>query len=158
MAIDSKELLNHLRFIAPRELEEDWDNGGFQINLRRPAVNKILVCLEITHKVIDEAVNAGVDFIVTHHPLLFHKLDVIDKRTMTGAYVIKLIREGISVYAAHTAFDSVFGGNNDYLAELLGLEKIRKLKYWTPFGDQDKIGRIGSWSEPLTLAAAAERV
>ena len=158
MAIHFDELLEELRTIAPRELEEDWDNGGLQINMGKEHINKILICLEITRDVIKEAVDLGVDYIVTHHPLLFNKIDVVDANTITGNYTIKLIKHGITVYSAHTAFDFVFGGNNDYMADLLNLHKVRKLKIWTPFGDKELSGRVGILQEPITLQEAAALV
>lgn len=158
MAIAFEELLYALRTIAPRDLEEDWDNGGFQINMGNKTVHRILISLEITGEVIKEAVGLGVDFIVTHHPLFFHKLDVIDANTVIGHQAISLIKNGITVYSAHTSFDSAFGGNNDYLAELLDLQKVRKLKVWTPKGDQELIGRMGSFHDECTLAEAASLV
>lgn len=158
MAINFDELVAELRTIAPRELEEEWDNGGFQIKMANETVSKVMVALEITGQVIKEAVETGVDFIVTHHPLLFNKIDVVDGTTLTGSYVIKLVRHGISVYSAHTSFDTVFGGNNDYMAELLDLQKVRKLKLWTPFGDQELSGRVGVFREPMTLQEAARFV
>jgi dinuclear metal center YbgI/SA1388 family protein len=66
--------------------------------------------------------------IIAHHPLIFHKIGKIDYNNITGKYITELIRAGISVYSAHTSFDSVYGGNNDYLAELLGLQKIRRFQ------------------------------
>lgn len=158
MAIHFKELVTELRAIAPRELEEDWDNGGLQINMGKEEVNKVLISLEITGDVIQEAVNLGADFIVTHHPLIFNKIDVVDAETITGNYIIKLIQHGITVYSAHTAFDSVFGGNNDYLADLLDLQKVRKLKVWTPFGDKELIGRMGTFREACSLQEAGKLV
>jgi len=158
MAISCTDLLAGLRAIAPRELEEDWDNGGLQINMAKKSAEKVLVCLEITEKVIDEAVDLGADYIVTHHPLLFHKLDVIDGATVTGAYVIRLIRHGITVYSAHTSFDHVFGGNNDYLADLLHLKKVHRLKVWTPLGDKEYAGRVGTLLQPLSLREVGEKV
>ncbi|GAB1475252.1 Nif3-like dinuclear metal center hexameric protein [Bacillota bacterium] len=158
MGIPIEELLDQLRIIAPRELEEEWDNGGFQINMGNKQVKRILITLEITNAVIEEAVKLKADFIVTHHPLLMEKIDVVDADTLTGNYLIKLIKHGITVYAAHTSFDSVFGGNNDYLADLLDLQKVRKLKVWTPFGDKEMIGRVGSFRERLTLKEAASLV
>lgn len=158
MAINMGELLDQLRIIAPRELEEDWDNGGFQINMGNRQVKRILVALEITNAVIDEAAACKADFIVTHHPLLMEKIDVVDARTLTGNYIIKLIRQGITVYTAHTSFDSVFGGNNDYLADLLDLQKVRRLKIWTPLGDREIIGRMGTFPRPVTLKEAAALV
>ena len=158
MAIKIDELLDQLRIIAPRELEEEWDNGGFQINMGNKQVKRILVALEITNAVIEEAVKCKADFLITHHPLLMEKIDVVDARTLTGNYIIKLIRHGITVYSAHTSFDSAFGGNNDYLADLLDLQKVRRLKVWTPFGDKELIGRMGSFAKPLILKEAAALV
>lgn len=158
MSIGIDELLDQLRIIAPRELEEDWDNGGFQIDMRSKQVKRILIALEITNAVIDEAVKRKADFIVTHHPLLMEKIDVVDAGTLTGNYIIKLIRHGITVYSAHTSFDSAFGGNNDCLAELLDLKMVRRLKISTPFGDKELIGRLGSFDNPISLSEAANLV
>ena len=158
MAIEIDELIDQLRVIAPRELEEDWDNGGFQINMRNQQVKRILVALEITNAVIEEAVKQNVDFLITHHPLLMEKIDVVDAGTLTGNYITKLIRHGITVYSAHTSFDSAFGGNNDYLAEILDLKMIRRLKISTPFGDKELIGRLGCFEKPKTLKEAASHV
>ena len=158
MAIRIDELIDQLRVIAPRELEEDWDNGGFQINMGKEKIERVLVCLEITNAVIAEAVKRRADFLVTHHPLLMEKIDVVDAGTLTGNYIIQLVRQGISVYTAHTSFDSVFGGNNDYLADLLNLKKVRRLKLWTPLGDKEIIGRMGSFETPMSLKAAADLV
>lgn len=158
MAIKIDELLDQLRIIAPRELEEEWDNGGFQINMGNVQVKRILVTLEVTNAVIEEAAKRKADFIITHHPLMMEKIDVVDARTLTGNYIIKLIKHGITVYSAHTSFDSVFGGNNDYLADLLDLQMVRRLKIRTPFGDKELIGRIGSFSKPISLKEAASLV
>ncbi len=158
MSIKIDELLDQVRIIAPRELEEEWDNGGFQIDMGNKQVKRILVALEVTNAVIDEAVKYKADFLITHHPLLMEKIDVVDAKTLTGNYIIKLIRHGITVYSAHTSFDSVFGGNNDYLADLLDLQKVRRLKIWTPLGDRDIIGRVGSFRKPIPLKEAGELV
>ncbi len=158
MAIKIDELTDQLRIIAPRELEEEWDNGGYQINMGKEKVERIMVCLEITNAVISEAVKRKADFLVTHHPLLMEKIDVVDAGTLTGNYIIELIRQEITVYTDHTSFDSVFGGNNDYLADLLDLQKVRRLKIWTPFGDKEIIGRMGSFETPLSLKEAAALV
>jgi dinuclear metal center YbgI/SA1388 family protein len=158
MAIKIDELLDQLRIIAPRELEEEWDNGGFQINMRNKLVKRILITLEITNAVIEEAASKKIDFIITHHPLLMDKIDVVDSGTLTGNYIVKLIGHGISVYSAHTSFDSVFGGNNDCLADLLDLQMVRRLKVWTPLGDRELIGRVGSFRKTITLGEAASLV
>ena len=78
LSIKMQELISEIEIIAPRELEEDWDNCGMQINMGREDVERVLIALEITKEVINEAISKKVDFIITHHPLLFSKIDVVD--------------------------------------------------------------------------------
>lgn len=151
MSINFNDLITEIEEIAPRDLEEDWDNSGMQINMGNKEVNKILVTLEITKKVIEEAKEKNIDFIITHHPLLFHKLDVIDDNNITGNYIIDLIKLGISVYSAHTTFDDAFGGNNEYLADLIGLSRVRRFKVKRPSIKENVIGRMGNFRDPCTL-------
>ena len=99
-------------------------------------MERVLVALEITNEVIDEAEEKNADLIVTHHPLLFHPLKQVNDRDITGHFVNRLIRSGISVYSCHTSFDLLKGGNNDYLGEILGLREIE------PF-EQEAICRKG---------------
>jgi dinuclear metal center YbgI/SA1388 family protein len=156
------ELISEIEVIAPRELEEEWDNCGMQINMGNQEVNRVLVALEITKGVIAEAMMKDVDFIITHHPLLFNKIDVVDNNSITGNYVIDLIKAGISVYSAHTTFDEAFGGNNEYLADLLGLSRIRRIKNKrTAMKGESKeyvIGRMGDFPEPITMEAACRLI
>ena len=162
MSMKMSELIAEIEVIAPRELEEDWDNCGMQINMGNQEVNRVLVSLEITKGVIAEAMMKDIDFIITHHPLLFYKIDVVDNNTITGNYVIDLIKASISVYSAHTTFDDAFGGNNEYLADKLGLSRIRRIKNKRPAmkGDAREyvIGRMGNFYEPITMEAACRLV
>lgn len=110
--------------IAPPDVAADWDVNGLQIGFGNKEVNKIMTCLEITGEVADEAIVDGVDLIVTHHPLIFDGLHSISDDHFQGRTIIKLIKNDISVYAAHTSFDFAPLGNNDYLAELLSLTSV----------------------------------
>ncbi len=163
MSMTMSELIAEIEVIAPRELEEEWDNCGMQINMGNQEIDKVLVALEITKSVIAEATMKGIDFIITHHPLLFRPIDVVDNNSITGNYIIDLIKAGISVYSAHTTFDGAFGGNNEYLADLLGLSRIRRIKNkrrppnkgdYREFSD----GRMGNFSEPITMETACRLV
>lgn len=109
---------------SPLELQEPWDNSGFQIVTGENDIKSILVAMEITGKVIDEAETCGADLIVVHHPMFFNPIKAIDRKDIVGGYVVRLIKKGISVYASHTPFDKCAGGNNDYLANLLDLEDV----------------------------------
>jgi len=162
MGMKMSELIAEIEVIAPREMEEEWDNSGMQINMGNQEVNRVLVALEITKGVIAEAMMKDIDFIITHHPLLYNKIDVVDNNLITGNYIIDLIKAGISVYSAHTTFDDAFGGNNEYLADLLGLSRIRKIKNKRPDRKGDVreyvVGRMGDFPEPITMEAACRLV
>ena len=158
MSVSMSELIEEIEDIAQRELEEEWDNCGMQINMGNKTVSKVLVTLEITKKVIQEAKEKGVDFIITHHPLLFHKIDVVNNNNITGNYLIELIKSGISVYSAHTTFDEAFGGNNEYMAELIGLSRIRRFKEYRPVPKGPLLGRMGNFKEACTFGEACTLV
>ncbi len=120
-----EEVLEIIEKIAPPDLAEPWDNSGIQIRTGIE-INRILVCLEITDAVIDEAENGGYDFIISHHPLIFDPLRSIDVCSADAAaarqsqLACRLIKAGIGVYSAHTSFDNAPEGNNVYAARLLG--------------------------------------
>lgn len=139
--------------IAPEELAESWDNCGMQINCDKKQIDKILISLEITDAVIDEAIENKVDFIITHHPLLFDNIKEVDINNVTGNYIFRLINGGISVYSAHTSFDIATGGNNDYIFNLLELKKSKKV--------ENKDGEICRWGElkkPLELEEVCKMI
>jgi len=120
--MQKEELIRKIEDFAPLDLAEEWDNSGVQIDMGYPKADKVLVALEVTDAVIDEAMNCDADWIVTHHPLIFTSTSSIDYRDNTGRYIERLIRAGISVYSSHTPFDKTKGGNNDYLGKLLGFD------------------------------------
>lgn len=149
MSISMLKLQEILEDIAPLEMQEDWDNSGMQIDMGRSSVSRILVCLEITGEVVEEALNADVDFIVTHHPLLFHGIKKIDRNDAAGRNLLDLIFTGISVYSAHTCFDIAPGGNNEDLAARLRLCKV------SGFAGQEgepEWGLAGYLATPMRLA------
>jgi dinuclear metal center YbgI/SA1388 family protein len=125
MAIRQQELTTAIERFAPPIMQEAWDNSGWQINLRPGKVNRVLVSLEVTSALADEAERLGADVILTHHPLFFMPMKNIDAETFEGGYAAALIRAGISVYSAHTSFDAAPGGMNDKLAEMCGLVKVK---------------------------------
>ncbi|MGA9363169.1 MAG: Nif3-like dinuclear metal center hexameric protein [Bacteroidota bacterium] len=109
---------------APRETAWEGDNVGLQVGSRDQKVQRILVALEITPQVLSEAKRKKVDFIITHHPLLFHPLRSVTDATGSGRLVQEIVRNGIAVYSAHTNLDSARDGVSFVLAERLGLSEI----------------------------------
>lgn len=130
---------------APLTLQEDWDNSGLQIRTK-DVVKRVLVALDVTDEIIDEAIDNSCDMILSHHPLIFNQMKQIDNKDIVGYYIEKLMRNNISVYSSHTPFDKCKGGNNDYLAKLLGLSNIKVMS-----GDEAGFTRTGKLKDELKL-------
>ena len=145
-----KRVLEIFQQIAPLELAESWDNSGVQIYTGKEDIETIMFCLELNNEVINEAIEKSVDLIVTHHPLMFNRPDNIDINTVQGRYIINLINAGISLYAAHTNFDSAPLGNNYYLGKLIGLSNIEEV--------QGNIGIKGELSNEIPYSKALDLI
>jgi len=144
--------------IAPLSIQEAWDNSGLQIDYGNEDVERILVALEITGEVIEEAILKKTNMIVVHHPLIFEPIRRIDVRRIEGDHIIRLIRNGISVYAAHTCFDSARNGNNDRLMSLLGIQRYSRLNLPGKGFEDSTLARIGTLSEPMFLSRFLEKL
>ena len=109
-------------------------------------VKKILFALDITPTVTEYAVKIGADLIISHHPLIFSGLKKISPEDATGAAVIKAVKAGISVYAAHTNADKVIAGVSGAMAAKLGLADVEILD---EDGEGTGLGAVGNLPEPL---------
>ena len=110
------------------EYQEDYDNAGFLVGDGTAEYKGALVALDLTEAVVAEAKAAGLNLIVTHHPLIFGGLKSVTSRTATGRMVIDMLRSGIAAYAAHTNLDNMPDGVNGVLCEKLGLVNTRILR------------------------------
>lgn len=145
--MNCKELFSLIEKKFPLSYAEDYDNVGLLIGDEEKEAKKVLVALEITEKVIDEAIENKVDTIITHHPLIFKPLRKITKSNYIGNLVLKLIENKINLYSSHTNFDSARNGMNDILCEKIGLNNIEDLEERLEYG----VGRIGTLSETLSF-------
>ena len=116
-----------LESFAPRRLAADWDNVGLLAGDPQLAVTKIMTCLTITPASAAEAIRAGAELIVTHHPLPFHALKRLTTEQTPTRLLWQLARAGVAIYSPHTAFDSAEAGINHQLAEGIGLQNIQPL-------------------------------
>ena len=112
---------------APLPLQDGFDNAGLQIGLTEAEVAGVLLCLDVTEAVVDEAVALGCNLIVSHHPLIFSPLKRITGSNYIERCVIKALANGIAIYSAHTNIDNAPGGVNYLIAEKLGLQNVRIL-------------------------------
>lgn len=148
------ELYRFLNDAIPVSLSCDWDNDGLMCCADgEREIKKVLVALDITAAVVEEAVVGGYDVILSHHPLIFHPLRAVEPGNPVAKKVIRLLQSGIAAMSFHTRLDAVRGGVNDALAATLGLNDV------IPFGEGgETIGRIGTLAKPMELNAFAERV
>ncbi len=114
-----KEILKFLDEKYPKFIAEDWDNVGFLIGNREEELNAVLLALDLTENVIDEAIAKGVNLIITHHPLIFKPMKSITSDNILGRKILKLIQNKISVYSLHTNIDLIKNGLNDYIGKLI---------------------------------------
>lgn len=156
-----KEVSAFLAEIARLELAEDWDNVGLLVGDPRADVQRIMTCLTVTPASAQEAIDAGANLIVTHHPLPFHPLQRLTTETVAGRLLLDLIAAGVAIYSAHTAFDSAAEGVNQRLAEGLGLCDIRPLREAAMSDAHAPLvgsGRCGTLEPAVTLEDLAGRV
>ena len=122
-----KELVNYLENIVPPAFQESYDNSGIQIGDFEGDINSVLLSLDVTEEIIDEADSKGCRLIITHHPLIFQPLKNISGKTFVEKIVLKAIKKNISIYSMHTNLDIVRGGVSYRMAEKLQLENIEEM-------------------------------
>ena len=137
-----------------------WDNVGLLAGRDDKEVANIYVALDATDEVVDEAILAGADMLVTHHPLIFSGMKQVNNQNFIGRRVLRMIQDDISYYAMHTNFDAAPGCMADLAAKKLGLTDCEVLEKMGETGDGTSygIGCTGRFEQPMTLRAAAEQV
>lgn len=113
---------------APLSLQESYDNSGLSVGNPESEVSGILLCVDVTESVLDEATALGANLIVSHHPLLFHPLRQVVGADASQRIVARCLIAGISLYAAHTNLDNALGGMNFRLGRILGLKNMTFLR------------------------------
>ena len=122
-----KDIASYLESLAPLSLQEPYDNSGLIVGDESTEVKKVLVCLDSTEDVIDEALKYGCNLIIAHHPIIFGGLKKLNGKNYVERTVIKAIRSQVAIYAIHTNLDSIQQGVNAKIAEKLGLKQCRML-------------------------------
>jgi dinuclear metal center YbgI/SA1388 family protein len=144
-----KEITSLIESFAPLSYQESYDNSGLIIGLPETEINSILLTIDVTEEVIDEAIKLGANCIISHHPLIFSGIKKITGNTYIERCIIKAIQNNIAIYSAHTNIDSVINGVNNKIAEKLGLKNkkilqpikgdLRKLVVFVPFSHFEKV-------------------
>ena len=144
------EVYGFLDKLAPFDLQMDFDNAGFLVGRGESRVKRLLVALDITLPVVQEAAEKGCQLIVSHHPVIFHPVKALTDQSATGRVLLALAEGHMAAICAHTNLDAAEGGVNDQLAKRLGLTDIALLeqdgtdRWGRPYG----IGRVGTAHQP----------
>jgi GTP cyclohydrolase I len=153
MSVKCKELIDFMEEVAPVDLAEDWDNVGLMLGSTNQEINRILVCLDVTDRVADEAISLKADMIISHHPFLFKGLKRIVDTDIKGKIIYKLIKSDIGVYSSHTNLDVAGGGVNEQLAKVLELNDVGNLNKYKHKpelkGKEYGLGKVGFLKEAM---------
>ncbi|MGE5256294.1 MAG: Nif3-like dinuclear metal center hexameric protein [Hyphomicrobiales bacterium] len=160
MAIRLSDIIRILEKMAPPSLAEEWDNVGLQVGDPRRKVGSVWVALDPSPDVVAAACRAGIDLLVTHHPLLFRPLKRIDMLTPQGVVIAQAVQHRLAVYSMHTNLDAASAGLNDMLARRLGLKRLRMLalRLGTTNGRPPGMGRIAWLPRYMTVRELAMEV
>ncbi|MBC8535637.1 Nif3-like dinuclear metal center hexameric protein [Feifania hominis] len=131
-------------------LAEEWDNVGLLVGDRDAEVSRVLVAIDISEGVIDEAVRLGCELIVSHHPLFFEPPKKIVADDPAGRRIVRLLQNRISAICLHTNADKAAGGVNDILAQLAGLREYTV--------SADGFARVGTLREAMPLSDFLENL
>ncbi len=161
-----KQITTFLETIAPLALQESYDNAGLIIGDENIEVKGVLICLDSTEDVIEEALKHGCNLIIAHHPIVFSGLKKLNGKNYVERTVIKAIKNNVAIYAAHTNLDNVLEGVNAKICERLGLKNctilspmknlLKKLVTFCPVDHAEKVrtalfdagsGQIGNYDE-----------
>lgn len=127
MTLKVKDIAHTLEEFAPKRWQESYDNAGLQVGNPDMDVTAVLVCLDVTERILQEALERGCNMIVSHHPLIFKGLKELIGNTPVERIAIEAIRQNIAIYSAHTNLDAAWDGVSHEMAHILGLRNLATL-------------------------------
>jgi len=138
-----QELINEIESLAPLSLQEDYDNCGLIVGDANTICKGVLLSLDCTEAVIDEAIEKNCNLIISHHPIVFSGLKKINGKNYVERTVIKAIQNNVALYACHTNIDNVISGVNSKIASLLNLKDVSILS-----GKKDTLKKLITYVPP----------
>lgn len=120
-------LLASFERLWPRDSAEDWDRPGLMVGNPSQEINKVLLAVDVTSEVVDQAIQSGCQLLLTHHPMLLRGVHELGELTLKGNLVTKAIKSGLAIFSAHTNADIAQGGVSQSLAQALELRNLAPL-------------------------------
>jgi dinuclear metal center YbgI/SA1388 family protein len=123
-----KDVTDYLESLAPRGYQESYDNSGLLTGEPSQEITGVLVTLDCTEAVVEEAITLGINMIIAHHPIIFKGLKKLTGSNYVERTVLKAVRHNLALYAIHTNLDNVHTGVNRKMAEKIGLTNLKILQ------------------------------
>lgn len=143
-----RDIINVVEAFAPRSLQEEYDNSGIQT---APDVDRactgVMLSVDVTPEVVDEALASGCNLLLAHHPLLFRGVKSLTGATPVESALIKAVKGDLTIYCCHTSLDNAPAGVSARMASMLGLKDVRTLD---EVGPDTGSGAIGMLETPLS--------
>lgn len=149
------DLLTSFEKFWPSAHADEWDRVGLVTGSQNNDISRVLVSVDLTNSVIDEAIAVGAQCIVSHHPLLLRGINSANDDELKGQLLSKLIRNNLACYAAHTNADSQVDGASRLMASVFGLESVHPL---VPLSANHGHGAIGNLTQSMKLLDFAQLV
>ena len=148
-----KEIIEIIEAAFPMKYAESWDRTGFQVGNKEKEVTHIYVAMDVTDEMIEDAIGAGADMILTHHPMIFSPLSTVTTDTLNGRRVLKMIQNGICYMSTHTNYDSCRMA--DLAAQMLEMSECVALE---EIEDGIGIGKVGKLPKAMIVRECARFV
>ncbi|KAF9235382.1 NGG1p interacting factor 3 [Melanogaster broomeanus] len=168
MSLVTRYTLKAMEKIAPLRLAEKWDNNTVpaETPIPRPNANRVLLTIDLTPAVLEEALEPRTALVVSYHPTIFNPVSSFTLSNSLQSSLLKLAAAGVSVYSPHTALDCVHGGINDWLAQCAGTPEIATVSdrpfnvslLGEPKGDEGGLGRLLTLQGPVSIEDLVARI
>ena len=151
------EVIEKLEMLSPRSFAEGWDNVGLLAGRYEKEIHRVMIALDATDEVVEEAVRKGVDLLLTHHPLIFSARKNVNNGDFIGRRLVTMLQHDMCYYAMHTNFDVM--GMADAAADEIGLvdRQVLDITYEDEIS-REGIGRFGKLPESMSLEACGEKI
>lgn len=160
MSLTKNQLIRALESFAPLELAGDWDNVGILLapDDGEVCVSGVMCTIDLRESVLEEAIAANANLIVSYHPILFGGVKRLSMHRYSDRVVLRAIQRGITVFSPHTALDAVEGGVTDWLLNCVGSMKSASAIHPIDQTSKTGMGRVGNLSQSTPLTDIIKRL
>ena len=144
------DIINIIEENYPKNLSYEWDNAGLFFGDKNKDIKRVIVTLDITMDVINQALEENADLILSHHPVIMSGIKTLEDNLMHSEIIKKAIKNDLAIYSAHTNMDVAKNGINQKLAELFGFGNIEVLEE-NPLYKDCGLGRVGELEKEISI-------